>query len=298
MAKHDGPEPVRSLFEAHPRSFESNRYVYPVLSRRAGGISIGVNLNPDKGCNFKCVYCQVDRSEPGERRPIDIERLTEELDHMLDLVTSGRIYRETKFRDTPEPLRRLNDVALSGDGEPTMCPKFDEVVSACVAARGRRPERVKLVLLTNASMFHHDRVRRGLAVLTAAGGEIWAKLDAGTEAYFHEVAHSAVPWRRILDNLAEAARRQPIVIQSLFMRIHGEPPPPAERDAYCDLLDEILARGGRIKLVQIHTIARPPAQSRVAALSDAELDTLARHVRDRTGLTVAAFGRVAPGRVP
>ena len=124
------PDPsAHHLFEAHPRSFEAHCYVYPVLSRRSGGISIGVNLNPDKVCYFNCIYCQVDRTQPKKEQPgkeqpgraqtVDIDRLREELDRMVQRVTSGQIYRETKFRNTPEPLRRLNDIALSGDGEPT-----------------------------------------------------------------------------------------------------------------------------------------------------------------------------------
>ena len=100
---------------------------------------------------------------------------------------------------------------------------------------------------------------------------------------------SPVPWRRILDNLREAAIVRPIVIQSLFLRIHGEPPPAAELDAYCDRLREIVAAGGRIKLVQVHTIARRPAETWATALSDAEVDAIAELVRRRTELPVAAF---------
>jgi len=143
-----------NLFKSHERDFRANHYVYPVLSRRAGGISIGVNLSPSKACNFGCVYCQVDRdaSPQGKPEPIDLDRLAVELDTMLDLVVSGRLFRETKFRNTPESLRRLNDIALSGDGEPTLCARFEEAVT--VAARALRQHslgNVKLVLITNAT---------------------------------------------------------------------------------------------------------------------------------------------------
>ena len=295
MKRHDRSEPARSLFEAHPRSFEANRYVYPVLSRRAGGISIGVNLSPDKACNFDCVYCQVDRTEPGrtergKRKSIDTKRLFNELDAMLDLVMSGRIYEQTKFRDTPEPLRRLNDVALSGDGEPTLCREFEFAVAVCTGLRRRyRLDDLKLVVITNASRLHVASASRALAMLDVNNGEVWAKLDAGTEAYYRKVNRSAVAWLRILDNLRKAAGLRPIVIQSLFMRVDDQPPSPSEQDAYCDRLCEILAAGGRIKLVQIHTVARPPAEPRVTALGKAELDALAGHVRDRTGLPVATY---------
>ena len=294
------PDPSLSgnpLFETHPRSFAANCYVYPVLSRRAGGISIGVNLNLDKACNFHCVYCQVDRRQPGEENFVDLQRLADELERAVELVTSGRIYEGTQFRTTPPPLRRLNDIALSGDGEPSTFANFDQVVDLCAEVRRRHGlADVKLVLITNASMFHRPRVHRALETLQANGGEIWAKLDAGTEDYYRLVARSNIPWRQILDNLREAAVAWPIVIQTLFMRIWDRPPPPAELEAYCHRLQEILAAGGQIKLVQIHTIARKPAEAWVAALPSAEVDAIADLVRRRTGLAVAAFyGEVASG---
>ena len=286
---HPSP-PDLPLHESHPRSFETNRYVYPVLSRRAGGISIGVNLNADQFCNFHCIYCQVDRVEPAAQNAVDPERLAEELDRMVELVVSGRLYEQSRFRDVPAPLRRLNDIALSGDGEPTASAAFEQAVEICAATRRRRGlDGVKLVLITNGSLLHRPAVRRALETLDANSGEIWAKLDAGTEAYYRAVNRSAVPWRRLLDNLLDAARRRPIVVQSLWMRIRGEAPPPAELEAFCDRLGEIVSGGGRIKLVQMHTIARRPAESWVAPLSAAEMDAAAELVRRRTGLAVAAF---------
>lgn len=277
-------------FDTHSRSFATNCYVYPVLSRRAGGISIGVNLNLDRACNFRCVYCQVDRSQPAEAALIDLDRLAGELDRMVELVTSGGIYEGPRFHETPPPLRRLNDIALSGDGEPTACANFDRVVDVCAEVRRRhRLDDVKLVLITNASLLHLPRVRQALETLDANGGEIWAKLDAGTEDHYRLVARSAVPWQQILDNLRETARVRPIVIQSLWMRIWDRKPPSAELQAYCDRLAEIVAAGGQIKLVQIHTVARKPAEEWVAPLKNDEVDAIAKLVRHRTGLKVAAF---------
>jgi len=289
MPSDDSPD-ATSLFASHARDFAENRYVYPVLSRRAGGISSGVNLNRDKHCNFRCVYCQVDRSAPGETGRVDLERLAAELDRSVALVLSGRLFAEGRFRDAPAGLRRLNDIALSGDGEPTASPDFGRAVEVCADVRRRhRLETLKLVLITNASLLHRPPVRRAIETLQANGGEIWAKLDAGTEDYYRLVDRSTVPWRRILDNLGKTAKTWPIVIQSLFMRIHGEPPSEAELDAYCDRLREIASGGGRIQLVQIHTIARKPAESWVAPLENERIDALADRVRSRTGLPTAAY---------
>jgi wyosine [tRNA(Phe)-imidazoG37] synthetase (radical SAM superfamily) len=261
-----------------------------VLSRRAGGISIGINLNPDKICNFGCIYCQVERSSAMHKQAVDLAVLAAELEQMVELVTSGRIFEETKFRETPEPLRRLNDFAFSGDGEPTTFPDFDQAVAACAELRRRHGlEHVKLVVITNATMFDRQRVRQALEVLDANNGEIWAKLDAGTEAYYREVDRSRISLDRVLRHLTEAAKVRPIVIQSLFSRLRGQSPSEVELEAYCGRLNEILAAGGQIKLVQIHTVARRPAESWVTPLSSAEVDRLADLVRRRTGLPVAAY---------
>ena len=87
------------LHTDHARLFEQNRFVYPVLSRRSGGISIGVNLNPDKICNFDCIYCQVDRTRQSETKFVAMEGLLAELRSTLDLVASGAIYETEKFRE-------------------------------------------------------------------------------------------------------------------------------------------------------------------------------------------------------
>ena len=279
-----------ALFARHERSFAANRFVYPVLSRRSGGLSIGVNLNPDKVCNFDCIYCQVDRTRQSETQFVETPAMLAELYAMLRLAVSGEIFATEKFRDTPPALRRLNDIAFSGDGEPTTYRNFDEIIAACAGLKRRHGlDAVKMVLITNASMFHRPHVRRGLEILDANQGEIWAKLESGTESYYKLVERTPIPFRQILDNITDAAQVRPLVIQALFMRINGDPPSAEEQVAFCDRLNEIVAAGGQIKLVQIYTVARQPAESFVAPLADAEVDALADLVRRRTGLSTAAY---------
>jgi wyosine [tRNA(Phe)-imidazoG37] synthetase (radical SAM superfamily) len=249
-----------------------------------------VNLNPDKVCNFDCIYCQVDRTTTSETRFVGTEQLLHELEDLLQLVASGEIYQHSKFAATPPALRRLNDIAFSGDGEPTTYTNFDEIIADCAAVKRKLGlDDVKMVLITNASMFHRPHVQAGLKLLDQNQGEIWAKLDAGTDAYYHFIDRTKIPFRQVLDNIAAAARERPIVIQSLFMKVNGEPPTLAEQFAFCDRLNEIRASGGQIKLVQIYTVARPPAESFVTPLTDAEVDALRDLVRERTGLAAESF---------
>jgi wyosine [tRNA(Phe)-imidazoG37] synthetase (radical SAM superfamily) len=287
---NSGKDAAHVLHTRHQRAFQENRFVYPVLSRRSGGISLGVNLNPDKICNFDCIYCQVDRTSQSETRFVETQALLTELEAMLGAIVSGELYQSPEFAQTPRHLRRLNDIAFSGDGEPTTYRNFDEIMAACAAVKDRLGlGDVKMVLITNASMFHREHVRRGLAILDAHQGEIWAKLEAGTEAYYQVVERTPIPFRQILDNITEAARARPLVIQALFMRIDGKPPSSAELAAFCDRLNEITVAGGKLKLIQIYTVARRPAESFVAPLSDAEVDAIVALVKDRTGLPTAAF---------
>jgi len=274
----------------HSRNFGEFRFVYPVVSRRARGVSVGVNLNPDKVCNFDCVYCQVDRRSPGNKAFVEMEQLRAELLAAIQLVQTGALFEHPTFAATPLPLRRLNDIAFSGDGEPTTFANFDAVIQ--LAADVRRAESlddVKLVLITNASMFHREVVQRGLAILDENNGEIWAKLDAGTPEFFAKVARTRIPFERILENITQAAQIRPIVIQSLFMRWFGSPPEEAEIEAYCMRLNEIVRRGGRIKGIQIYTVARPPAESFVSPLNKDEIEAIASRVAEKTGLPVATF---------
>jgi wyosine [tRNA(Phe)-imidazoG37] synthetase (radical SAM superfamily) len=281
---------IPALHTSHPRRFEDNRFVYPVLSRRSEGISVGVNLNPDKVCNFDCIYCQVDRTTQSETRFVEIPQLLEELEDVLRLVASGELFEHANFKETPQPLRRLNDIAFSGDGEPTTYRNFDKIIAACANLKRRLAlEAVKMVLITNASMFHRPHVERGLKTLDQNNGEIWAKLEAGTEEYFKLVDRTPIPFRQILDNITAAAQTRPLIIQALFMRVENQPPSQAELAAFCDRLKEIVAAGGKLKLVQVYTVARRPAESSVSPLSDAEVDAIVNLVEQRTGLPAKAF---------
>jgi wyosine [tRNA(Phe)-imidazoG37] synthetase (radical SAM superfamily) len=281
---------ARRAFTMHDRTWQDNRYVYPVVSRRSKGISIGVNLNPDKICNFDCIYCSVDRTiplPPNTTRDIDLPVLERELSDMLEVATSGRIYAADPFDRIPHELRRINDIAFSGDGEPTTCPQFDQAVrlAARLKDAGHQDD-IKLVLITNATMFHRQNVRDTLAFLDQHQGEIWAKLDAGTVEYYDLVDRTSVPFQRVLDNLAWCVQTRPTVIQSLFMRVHGELPPHAEIDAYAQRLADLhrVAQDtpGAIKLVQLYTVARRTTEPFATALTEAELAHIATVVRAQT----------------
>ena len=277
--------------DRHPRLYRDNRYVYPVLSRRAHGVSIGINLNPDKICNFDCIYCQVDRTTPPAVREVDEARLFDELRDTLRQARSGALFEREEFRSLGPPEREIRDVTFAGDGEPPSYPNFAGVVRETI--RIKKDEgfaSLPINLLTNATLIDRPRVQEGMRLIDADGGAHWLKLDAGTEEYYRLVERTTIPFARVLANIEAAAKERPVVIQSLFQRIRDEGPSREEIDAWCGRLAAIVNGGGRIRLVQVYTVARPPAESYVTPLSDSEVDAIASEARRRLpGVAVESF---------
>ena len=273
-------QPHRLDFRDHRRSLRDNRYVYAVVSRRARGLSIGINLNPDKVCNFDCPYCQVDRTVPGGPRDVDLAVLEAELDELLARVEDGSLWEEAPFDTAAPEMRVVRDVAIAGDGEPTSCTVFAEAVEVIGRVRGAHGlDDVALTLLTNATLFHRPRVEAGLARFAALGGVVWAKLDAGTQGYFEEVDGTRLPLRRVLDNIVVEGRKQALVLQCLFMTLDGEGPDDHELDAWQERLREIGDAGAQISLVQVYSIARRPAEARVGVLPLERLEEIGDRAR-------------------
>lgn len=281
---------ARRAFSLHDRIWQHNKYVYPVVSRRSKGLSLGVNLNPDKICNFDCIYCSVDRRGgiSKSEEPIDLAQLSHELDSMLALAASGEIYHYDPFDKIPPLLARVNDIAFSGDGEPTTCPQLLDVCHLAAQLKdtyfpnSTQHPPVKMVLITNATMLHRPLVSQALGFLDQHDGEIWAKLDAGTEEYYQLVDRSAVRLETILKNIKAAAEQRPLVIQSLFMKVHGQVMPSAERAAYISRLQEILALNPKaIKLVQAYTVARYTTETYATALELSDLENIAHEIQAR-----------------
>jgi wyosine [tRNA(Phe)-imidazoG37] synthetase (radical SAM superfamily) len=289
----DAPIQIKSSYAAvqdHTRVYKDFTFVYPVISRRSRGLSIGINLNPDKVCNFDCIYCEVDRKVPGKVSRVDLAQMRDELAAMIRFARDGGLAREPKFSEVPWLTRTVRDIAFSGDGEPTMVGNFADCVQAVAEVkRAEGLDPTKIVLITDAAGLDKADVRHGLELMDANNGEVWGKLDAGTEAYYHLVNRSTVRFDRILHNLLLTARARPIVIQSLLLKIHGQPMSAAELGAYCDRLNEITHDGGRIHEVHAYTVARPTPEACATKLEPAELGAMGEIIRQRTGLSVLTF---------
>ena len=285
------PHPVLPCGPAFgcPRDFLDNRFVYAVISPRARGLSVGVNMNPDRRCNFDCAYCEVDRSGPARAAGLDVPVMLGELERTLALVQSGELRARPRYQRVPSALLELRHVTLSGDGEPTLCPNFVEAVESVVHLRARRLfPFFKLVLITNASGLDRSEVATALELLTPRD-EVWAKLDAGTQDYMDRVNRPDCPLDKILANILALARQRSVIIQSLFPAIHGQGPSAPEIEAYAHRLAELKAAGAQIPLVQIYSATRPPAHPECGHLPLRTLSDIAQRVREMSGLRAEVF---------
>jgi wyosine [tRNA(Phe)-imidazoG37] synthetase (radical SAM superfamily) len=274
---------------AQPRDLLNNQFVYLVISSRAGGLSVNVNLNPVMKCNFSCAYCEVDRGQAPRAARLDIDGMAKELCDTVNMINSGELRTRAPYDKLPPQLLKMQHVALSGDGEPTLAPLFVEAMQEIIHIRAvHRVPYFKIVLLTNSSALDHQEVLDNIKLLTSED-EIWAKLDAGSQEYFSRVNASALPLEHVCANILGLARQRPVVIQSLFSEIDGVEPSTEEIRAYANRLKEMKEGGARIPLVQVFSADRPMARSGCARLSLKGLSRIAATVRKVTGLRAEVF---------
>jgi wyosine [tRNA(Phe)-imidazoG37] synthetase (radical SAM superfamily) len=270
----------------HDRGSAALRYVYPVISRRAGGVSVGINLNPNNACNWRCIYCQVPGLTRGTAPTIDLSVLENELRGFLDELLHGDFMQNR----VPEDARRINDIALSGNGEPTSSSEFVEVIA--LIARVRRevalPDTVKTVLITNGSLLYRSSVQGGLRELAKLNGEVWFKLDRASEAGMRLVNDTHTSMNKVRDNLVASIACCPTWLQTCWFALDGEPPSRRDEDDYLEFVSSLLRDGHKPQGVLLYSLARPslqPEAPRLSALSGQQLQVFADRI-GKLGLPV------------
>ncbi len=275
--------PMLSI-DNHRRDSAGLTYIYPVISRRAGGVSIGINLNVNNACNWACVYCQVENLRRGGPPPVDLTLLERELVCFLDDALRGDFMRQA----VPPEMRRLVDVAFSGNGEPTSAREFPRVLALVRQILEQRNllQELPIRLITNGSLLHRRPVQSAIREIGEAGGEVWFKLDrVGLD---DTACINGVPLtpEKVLANLRRCARLAPTWVQTCWFSVDGKVPDLAQRGAYCELL------AGAAELVagvHLYGLARPsqqPMSSRLGRLEVAELELFAAQILTSTGVRV------------
>ena len=273
----------------HSRDSEGFKYVYAVLSRRAGGVSVGINLNPNNACNYRCIYCQVPGLRRGSAPTIDLERLRGELKALLLEIVEGRYLSD---RVAPES-RVLRDISISGNGEPSSCRQFEEVVDIVgeLMAQHGLTGHIRFVLITNGTFLHRPELRAGMAKMAECDGEVWLKVDGGTESRRKLINDAAISKAQILRAALAVPAQLRLKLQSCFFALDGHAPDAQAVTAYLELVRGLRAHGAPIESILLYGLARPstqPEAPRLSTLPEAWFEQVAGPLRE-LGLQVSVW---------
>lgn len=246
----------------HNRDVSGLQYIYPVVSRRAGGVSIGINLNINNACNWRCIYCNVPDLTRGTPPPINLPVLVDEFRSFLDNVVNGD-FMQTHVKESD---RILKDIAFSGNGEPTSAKEFPEVVGLVqqVLKEFNLLDTIKIRLITNGSMLHRESVKEGIKQLASHNGEVWFKLDAATAEGIAGINDVNLNPNSHIEKLKQCALLCPTFIQTCMFAFDGKPPSESDILAYIDLVKQLK---GMVEGIHLYGIARQSMQLEAPRLS-------------------------------
>ncbi len=261
----------------HRRDSAGFTYIYPVISRRAGGVSVGINLNPNNACNWACIYCQVPNLVRGDAPAIDLGLLEAELRSFLEEILHG----DWLARNAPEDAQRLQDIAFSGNGEPTSAKEFSAVIRivAKVCEAFGLTEKLKVRLITNGSLMHRTEVLDAVSKLATMNGEVWFKIDRATVSGMSLVNGIATNPEGVIRRLTACAARCPTWIQTCWFMMDGRPPSDAEVIAYVRLIDRLRASVTGVHLYGLARQSMQPGAQRLSAMSEIDLQALGDKIR-------------------
>jgi len=264
--------------EDHNRDVTGMTYIYPVVSRRAQGVSVGINLNVNNACNWRCIYCQVPNLTRGGPPAIDLAQLKQELNSMMQALLHGDFMQ----RYVAESDRRLMDIAFSGNGEPTTCKQFGEVLDIVAEVMQQYDliqQDVKVRLITNGSQMDKVEVQAWMKKLAQINGEVWFKIDAGNRAGFARINDIQMTPEAHIKRLKTCAALCPTLVQTCMFALDGIAPSEADIADYLALIKQVSTE---IKGVHLYSVARPsyqPEAPRLGRLDETWLNQMAERIR-------------------
>ena len=265
----------------HSRELSGLKYIYSVISRRAGGLSIGINLNVNNACNWQCIYCEIPNLTRGSPPPIELDVLENELRLFLhDIIHGDYMERNVAIED-----RHLKDIAFSGNGEPTSAAEFPQVILIVkkILQEYDLLHKIKIRLITNGSLMHEASVLKSIEMLEEINGEVWFKVDAATEETIKTVNQVNLKPNQILERLLNTANICPTFVQTCIFMINGKSPDEKDIDAYIELINKAKKI---IKGVHLYGLARPSLQPRAKDLGRINEEELKNIAKKLIGLNI------------
>ena len=256
----------------HNRTIAGLKYLYPVMSRRAGGLSIGVNFNPNNACNWRCIYCQVPDLQRGNAPEMDFALLEHELRSFLAYVQQGSFFADFNVEPSQQVIK---DIAISGNGESTSLKQFDRAVNliGIIATESGIFPASKFVLISNGSLIHQAQVQAGLKALNSFGGELWFKLDSATEQGRKLINNTGQSQQKLLEHLKIASSLCATRLQTCMFHYQNAWS-DTEQQAYLALLKQLKIENIAIQNIMLYSVARQSFQPEATQITSATLDEL------------------------
>jgi len=267
----------------HNRDVVGLKYVYPVISRRAGGVSIGINLNVNNACNWRCIYCNVPNLTRGNPPAIELDVLEKELRDFLKEILHGDFMQ----RYVHEEDRQLKDIAFSGNGEPTSAKEFPQVLELIekILRDFELLGRIKVRLITNGSLMDKPHVIETIKHLARCNGEVWFKVDAGSKEGIARINDVTLNPKSHIQRLKTCAEACPTFIQTCMFALDGVPPTEQDITAYLDLISQVKDVVEGVHLYGLARQSMQPEADRLSRLPAEWLEVMAKRIRQH-GLIV------------
>lgn len=241
----------------------------PVCSRRLGR-SLGINLLPTafKVCPFECIYCQYGRT--------DVKTMTPRADW---LPTVREVQRTLSAALESGEMGTIDAMTFSGNGEPTLHPHFDEIVTAVIRIRDQLAPTTPVAVLSSAARVDDPGIRATLNRLD----RVVLKLDAGDERTFRAINRpiTEVRFEALLRGLAQVEN---LTVQTMLVKGAWENASPGPIARLIDALREI-----RPREVQLYTLDRAPAEEYVEPVPEKRLDEVGKRLREEAGIPVRVY---------
>ena len=237
------------------------KYIFgPVPSRRLG-LSLGVDLVPMKTCSLSCIYCQV-----GETPVTTLDRREYvPADEVLDQL--GRFFADGGDTDW---------VTFSGSGEPTLNSRIGDIIAGI-----REITDKPVCVITNGTLLWDPVVRKDILRANA----VMPSLDSAIEETFGRICrpHGDLNVSRIIGGLEAFRDEYEGKMWLEIMLVAGINDSDSELSALRDAVARI-----RPDVVQLNTVARPPAESYAKPLTRERMDEIREFFGDRAEV-IASF---------
>ena len=259
----------------HDRNIFKGKYVYPVVSRRAGGLSLGINLNTNNACNWQCIYCEVPNLVRGKPVPIDLQELENELDYWLDQIVNKSFLRQYTKSKT-----EFKDIAFSGNGEPTASKQFKDVVSILINKINEyKLDKIIIRLITNGSYMANPATQKALSLLSNFNREVWFKIDQTNQEGVKIINQVNLSKSSVKKNLEASLKNNPTVVQTCLFKLNEELPSLQSLEDYIKFMEPYK---DKIKGIHLYSLARESEQTnehKLTRLTVSELKVIADKIK-------------------